>query len=119
MSKITLYGYAKCGTCKKAQKWLDERKVAYTFVDITTSPPTRKTLAAIAKSESYELKHLYNTSGKAYREGGYTELRKTLSEAKQLDALAKNGRLIKRPIVTDGSSYTVGFKAEAFESTWG
>ena len=52
MSKITLYGYAKCGTCKKAQKWLDEREVAYTFVDITTSPPPRKTLAAIAQSES-------------------------------------------------------------------
>ncbi len=119
MSDLTLYGYAKCGTCKKAQKWLDERELSYTFVDITTSPPSRKTLAAIAGSEAYELKHLYNTSGKAYREGGYTELRKTLSEAKQLDALAKNGRLIKRPIVTDGKRYTVGFKAEVFESTWG
>jgi Spx/MgsR family transcriptional regulator len=119
MSDLTLYGYAKCGTCKKAQKWLDERGVSYAFIDITTSPPPRKTLAAIAKSEDYELKHLYNTSGKAYREGGYTELRKTLSEAKQLDALAKNGRLIKRPIVTDGKRYTVGFKADAFEATWG
>ena len=92
MSDLTLYGYSKCGTCKKAQKWLDERELDYTFIDITIKPPPKKTLAAIAASETYELKHLYNTSGKAYREGGYTELRKTLSEAEQLKHLAGNGR---------------------------
>lgn len=118
MSDLTFYGYAKCGTCKKARAWLDEQGVGYSFVDITTSPPPRKLLAAIAASERYELKHLYNTSGQAYREGGYGELRKTLSEAKQLDALAKQGRLIKRPIVSDGARFTVGFKAEVFAETW-
>ncbi|MBL4845582.1 MAG: Spx/MgsR family RNA polymerase-binding regulatory protein [Planctomycetes bacterium] len=118
MSDLTFYAYSKCSTCKKAQRWLDERDVSYTFVDITTAPPPKAILAAIAASDDYELKHLYNTSGKAYREGGYSELRKSLSEAAQLKALAGNGRLIKRPILSDGTRHTVGFKADVYEATW-
>ena len=119
MSDLTFYGYAKCSTCKNAQRWLDERELSYTFVDITSAPPPKSLLAAIVASEGYELKQLYNTSGKAYREGGYGELRKTLSKGDQLKALAGNGRLIKRPILSDGTRHTLGFKAEVYEATWG
>jgi arsenate reductase (glutaredoxin) len=119
MSDLTFYGYGKCSTCQKARRWLDERELSYAFVDITTAPPPKTLLAAIVAGEEYELKHLYNTSGKAYREGGYSDLRKTLSAADQLSALAENGRLIKRPILSDGSRHTVGFKGEVYEATWG
>ena len=33
----------------------------------------------------------------------------TLSEKDALDLLAQNGKLIKRPILTDGKSFVVGF----------
>ena len=32
--------------------------------------------------------------------------------------LASDGMLIKRPIVTDGSKVTVGFKEETFQENW-
>jgi arsenate reductase len=32
--------------------------------------------------------------------------------------LAGNGRLVKRPIVTDGKQATVGFDAETFAKAW-
>jgi arsenate reductase len=32
--------------------------------------------------------------------------------------LASEGKLIKRPIVTDGTRVTVGFKPEEFEHFW-
>ena len=35
-----------------------------------------------------------------------------------LELLASNGRLIKRPIVTDGHKVTVGFKEDEFEDVW-
>jgi arsenate reductase (glutaredoxin) len=35
---------------------------------------------------------------------------KTLSEDQILDLLAKNGRLIKRPLVFDETKATIGFK---------
>jgi arsenate reductase len=32
--------YPKCTTCQKAQKWLDENKIAYDFRDIKTRNPS-------------------------------------------------------------------------------
>ncbi len=115
--KLTVYGYMKCGTCRKALAWLDEREVPYRFVDITEKPPSKATLKK-ALGQGYELKHLYNTSGKAYREGKVGERRKSLSDAQQLELLAGNGRLIKRPIISDGARFTVGFDADRFAATW-
>lgn len=119
MSDLTLYGYSKCSTCKKAQAWLEEAGWSYTFVDITTSPPARIVLEEIVAGGYCSLSKLYNTSGQAYREGGYKELKRTLGHREQFEALAANGRLIKRPLVTDGSLFTVGFKPEEFERIWG
>lgn len=42
-----------------------------------------------------------------------------MSREEQISLLSSNGRLIKRPIVTDGNKVTVGFKEETFEGTWG
>ena len=42
-----------------------------------------------------------------------------MSEAEAIALLAANGKLIKRPIVTDGKQYTVGFKKDVFEAAWG
>ena len=41
-----------------------------------------------------------------------------MSEDEQIALLASNGRLIKRPIVTDGDQVTVGFKEETYEQHW-
>ena len=43
---------------------------------------------------------------------------KSLPESELLDLLAGNGRLIKRPIVTDGERVTIGYKAEIFDEPW-
>jgi arsenate reductase len=44
---------------------------------------------------------------------------KTLPEDAIIKLLASEGRLIKRPIVTDGTRVTVGFSPEEFQKTWG
>ena len=41
-----------------------------------------------------------------------------MSEDEQLELLASDGMLIKRPIVTDGQKVTLGFKESDFENTW-
>ena len=35
-----------------------------------------------------------------------------------LDILASDGMLLKRPIVTDGTKVTVGFKEDQFDAMW-
>lgn len=36
---IKLYQYNKCGTCRKAKKFLDERNIPYHEFDITPRQP--------------------------------------------------------------------------------
>lgn len=112
------YGYDKCSTCRKARQWLDEHGVRYQVHDITTDPPSRRVLRQIATSGDYELKDLFNRSGVLYREMNIKEKVKTASADELLDLLAAHGRLIKRPILTDGKRHTVGFDPIRFKQTW-
>lgn len=113
---MKFYGYNKCGTCKKAEKFLDGKGVAYQAIDITETPPPKKVLKqAIAR---YGLKKLFNTSGVQYKELNMKDRLKTLTEAEALDLLSTNGRLVKRPVAVDGDTVTVGFNEDEYKQTW-
>lgn len=115
---IEFYGYDKCSTCRKAQKDLEARGVAFEVIDITLKPPSKKLLQQILDSGEYALGKLFNTSGVQYRE---LEIKKKLARMTPEQAialLASNGRLCKRPIVTDGKRHTVGYDADTFARIW-
>lgn len=116
---ITFYGYKKCSTCRKAEKSLDEAGVAYRFIDITETPPSRAALGTIHAASGLPIRKLFNTSGEQYKLLGIKDKLPDLTEADALRLLAGNGRLIKRPLVTDGERATVGFDPETFAKTWG
>ncbi len=107
---ITIYEYPGCSTCKRALKWLDAQGVDYTRVHIVDAPPSRKTLARLHRASGLPLKRFFNTSGQSYRGGGFKERLPAMSEAEQLDALAADGKLIKRPLVDGDGFALVGFK---------
>ena len=54
-----------------------------------------------------------------YRELKIKERLPALPDQEILILLAGNGRLIKRPLITDGKRATVGFNAEQFAAIWG
>lgn len=116
---LKFYGYTKCGTSRKAQKWLDNRNIAYRFIDITESPPPKTLLNKIVKSGDYALKELFNRSGGEYRALNLKDKLPTLGPDAAVALLASNGKLCKRPIVSDGKRHTVGFDEAAFAATWG
>ncbi|MEO0514572.1 MAG: arsenate reductase family protein [Planctomycetota bacterium] len=116
---LTVYGYTKCDSCRKAIKWLDTAGLEHTFVDITKHPPTAATLAALLDGGRYELKHLFNTSGQLYRSMKIKDQLPTMSKNEALALLAANGMLIKRPILTDGTRHTLGFRPEVLAEVWG
>ncbi|GIP43152.1 hypothetical protein J45TS6_16110 [Paenibacillus sp. J45TS6] len=119
MSQLTVYQYAKCGTCRKAVKWLEAAGHELTQIPIFEEPPTVDELASLVENSGLELKKFFNTSGEVYKEMNLKDQLKGMSREEQLQLLSSNGRLIKRPIVTDGSKVTVGFKEEQFQETWG
>lgn len=115
---IRFYGYKKCGTCRKAEKKLEEMGKEYEFIDITLSPPSKKELKEIVEKSGLDLKKFFNTSGEVYRELQIKDLLPTMTKEKAIDLLSKNGRLIKRPLVTDGGRQSVGYSDEDFAKTW-
>ncbi len=116
---LKLYGYKQCGTCRKAEQYLQEVGIAYEFTDITENPPTAEELVVIMEHANVPLNKLFNTSGVQYRELKIKDQLPGLSDQEILILLASNGRLIKRPLITDGKRATVGFNAEQFATTWG
>ncbi|VAW84103.1 FIG138056: a glutathione-dependent thiol reductase [hydrothermal vent metagenome] len=115
---IKFYGYKKCGTCRKAEKVLIENGAEYTFIDVTENPPTASALNKMVKQANVEHKKLFNTSGVQYRELKIKDKLSGLTGADIVQMLAENGRLIKRPLVTDGNSTTIGFKDDVFKAAW-
>jgi arsenate reductase len=115
---LTFYGYKKCDTCRKAEKSLAKLGREYAFVDITENPPSRAALGKIVAQSGAELKKFFNTSGIQYKELGIKDKAPEMSEAEILAMLAGNGRLIKRPLVTDGTKSTVGYDEAAFAKAW-
>ncbi|MFD2671305.1 arsenate reductase family protein [Marinicrinis sediminis] len=116
---LTIYHYPSCSTCRKAIKWLEENGHPLNKIHIVDSPPTKEQLQAIQLGAGTELKKLFNTSGQRYRELNIKEKLPNLSEDEQLDLLASHGKLIKRPLVTDGHQATIGFKEAQYEQVWG
>lgn len=113
----TMYCYTRCGTCQKAKKWLKEQAVEVTEIAIDKTPPSKGELTEWIKQSGLPLKRFFNTSGKIYKDLNLKEKLKTMSEEEQIELLAQNGMLIKRPLVIANSGILVGFKEEEWERT--
>ena len=108
--------YPRCSTCKKAQKWLEENQVPYTFRDIKEDNPTLEELKTWHAQSGLPLKKFFNTSGQLYRSMELSKKLPDRSEEGQLALLASDGLLVKRPIAVDGDKVLVGFKQADWEA---
>lgn len=106
--------YPKCSTCQKAKKWLDEHKIDYTERHIVEDNPKYDELKEWYLKSGLPLKRFFNTSGLLYKELQLKDKLFTMSEEEQLQLLATNGMLVKRPLVIKGDTVLVGFK----EAEW-
>ncbi|MCJ1909181.1 arsenate reductase family protein [Planococcus ruber] len=115
---ITYYAYPKCTTCRKAKKWLEQNGVEFNEIHIAENPPSKEELRKIYESSGMELKKFFNTSGMIYRSLGLKEKLSNMSEDEQLELLASDGMLIKRPLAFDGQKTTLGFKEADYQNAW-
>ena len=116
---LLMYLYPRCGSCRKAKKYMEEKSISFTERHIVEDPPTHEELAELIKKSGLPLRKFFNTSGKKYRELGLKDKLKGMSEEEMIDLLSSDGMLIKRPIVTDGEQVTVGFKEAEYDEIWG
>lgn len=106
--------YPKCTTCRKAQKWLDDNNVAYELRDIKGNNPSFEELSSWYKISGLPLKRFFNTSGLLYKSMNLKDKLPEMSEDEQLQLLATDGMLVKRPLVIGDDFVLVGFK----ENDW-
>jgi len=116
---LQVYEYAKCGTCRTAVKWLKGRHENVTTIPLFDTPPSKEELKKLVAQSGLDIRKFFNTSGEVYKEMKLKDQLPGMTEDQMLELLASNGRLIKRPIVTDGTKVTVGYKEADYENVWG
>lgn len=107
--------YPACSTCKKAKKWLDGHGVSYTDRHIKEQNPTAEELKIWWEKSGLPLKKFFNTSGQLYKAMQLKDRLPSMSEEEQLNLLAADGMLVKRPILAEDNFVLVGFKEEEWE----
>lgn len=115
MAKFTFLQYPACGTCKKAKKWLEENQVAYNNRLIVEENPTVEELKVWIPKSGLPIRKFFNTSGVIYKELGLKDKLPTMTEEEQIELLATNGKLVKRPLMVSDDTVLVGFKPEEWE----
>lgn len=107
--------YPKCSTCQKAKKWLTENNIDFTDRNIVEQNPTVEELSTWFKQSGLPLKRFFNTSGMLYKEQNLKDKLPTMSEEEQLELLASNGMLVKRPLLIGEDIILIGFRQDDWE----
>ena len=106
--------YPKCTTCQRARRFLEENNVPFTQRDIKTERPTYEELKAWQEKSDLPLRRFFNTSGLQYRALELKDRLPHMSEEEQLQLLATDGMLVKRPLLILEDDVLVGFR----EAQW-
>ena len=106
--------YPPCSTCKKAKNWLDEHGISYTDRLIKENNPSYEELKSWYQRSGLPLKRFFNTSGLAYKALNLKERLPAMTEEEQLQLLASDGMLVKRPLLITEDKVLPGFK----ETQW-
>ena len=111
--------YPSCTTCKKAEKWLEDRKIPVEKRHIKENNPSEAELRSWHARSGLPLKHFFNTSGLKYKELELSKRLPDMAEAEQFKLLASDGMLVKRPILVGESFVLVGFREAEWEKALG
>ncbi len=115
MEKPLFVYYPKCGTCQKALKWLKSHDIVVELRDIVVDNPSIEELEQWHEMSKLPLRKFFNTSGLVYKA---MDLKTVLPNAtcdQQLELLASDGKLVKRPILVHQGKVLVGFKDSDYE----
>ena len=106
---MNLHGLKTCDTCRKAKKALDAAGVDYSFKDVREDGVTKAQVSKWAKAVGWE--KLLNKASTTWR--GLDDADKNgVTEKKAVALMAEHPTLIKRPLIENGKSITVGWTKE-------
>ena len=109
----TLYGIKNCDTIKKAQKWLTDNGIEYTFHDVRIDGVDADTIESWIDQAGWEA--VLNRRGTTWRKLDHA-LQESTSRDNVAALLMENPAMIKRPVLNVGGAVTIGFKADQYQT---
>ena len=109
--------YPKCSTCQKAKQFLEANGLSFTLRDIKAERPTLDELNSWQQKSGLPLKRFFNTSGLQYRALALKDRLPQMSEEEQLQLLASDSMLVKRPLLITDDAVLVGFREAQWRQT--
>ena len=100
----------------KGREVSKRKGVEYTVRHIKEDKPTLEELTAWYKLSGLPLKRFFNTSGMLYKELQLKDKLPAMSEEEQLQLLATDGMLVKRPLVVTEDFVLAGFKEKEWQA---
>ena len=111
---LKIYTLSNCDSCRAATKWLRAHDIAFDERAIRETPPSLAELRSMLAARGGEVRKLFNTSGRDYRELKLGDKLLGLGNEAALKMLAKNGNLVKRPFAIGEGVLLVGFDEQAW-----
>lgn len=108
---IQIFGHTKCKVTRAAQRFFAERGVKVQYVDTLQKNLSKGELQSVARAVG-GVTALYEADGARARERGLQHAGPT--EARLTELLLEDARLLRSPIVRNGTQATVG----PAEDTW-
>lgn len=85
--------------------------------DIKTDRPSAEELRTWQIRSGLPLRRFFNTSGLLYKSLGLKDKLPTMDESAQLELLASDGMLVRRPLLVGESTVLVGFRQAEWEQS--
>ncbi len=109
---IILYGIKNCDTVKKARNWLEQNQIDYQFHDYRSDGLELSLLEHFEATLGWET--LVNKRSASWRQLS-DEQKNTLDKTSAMAIMLEMPTLIKRPILDNGSTLLIGFKASEYQ----
>lgn len=108
-----LYGIPNCDTIKKAQKWLSDNDIAFTFHDYRKDGIDQDFLQRAEAELGWET--MLNKRGTTYRQLDDAQ-KASIDKDKALALLEMHPAMVKRPILVHDNNFYIGFKPAQYEA---
>lgn len=106
-----IWGIKNCQSVKKALSFLQDKNIAYEFVDYKKTPPSLEKLKEWIEKRGIE--KVLNKKGLTYKALNLKD--QNLTQSQLIEIMQKNPTLIKRPVLVDGEILEFGFEEAEYE----
>ncbi|RIW31070.1 Spx/MgsR family RNA polymerase-binding regulatory protein [Bacillus salacetis] len=114
MTNLTFFTYPSCTSCRKAKKWLSANSIEFAERHIFRETPSKEEIINLLSMTTNGLDEILATRSQKYKALNINIEELSLSEV--VEMISKEPKLLRRPIVTDGSKLVVGYDPEGLRS---